>query len=120
MSSESPTPTPRGSGADVPIRSEFAGDPDMVELVQVFVAEMPKRAEALRSCISDGRLEDLKRAAHQLKGAGGGYGFETVSQVAASLESGVLRALENGGNADIEGLRKQVDDLIDVLKRVVV
>jgi histidine phosphotransfer protein HptB len=120
MSSESPTPTPRGTGAGAPIRSEFAGDPDMVELVQVFVAEMPRRAEVLRSCISDGRLDDLKRAAHQLKGAGGGYGFDAVTQTAASLESGILRALESGGNADLEGLRKQVDDLIDVLRRVVV
>ena len=58
-----------------PIFSEYANDADMAELVEGFVAELPKRIEAISSAVSQSRGTDLKRLAHQLRGAAPGYGF---------------------------------------------
>jgi HPt (histidine-containing phosphotransfer) domain-containing protein len=75
-----------------PIRSQYEDDPDMLELVQGFAAELPGRAQDLESRLDQGALEDLQRLAHQLKGAGGGYGFPQITEAAASLE----QALKEG------------------------
>ena len=68
------------------IVSELASDPDMVELVELFVQELPSRAAALETCLAQHDYEQLVRLAHQLKGAAGGYGFPTITEKAAVVE----------------------------------
>ena len=68
------------------IVSELAQDPDMVDLVDLFVQELPKRAAALETALSQDDYEQLIRLAHQLKGAAGGYGFPTITEKAAVVE----------------------------------
>ncbi len=116
--SAQPVPNAGQPAPTNPIRSEYATDPDMIDLVQLFASEMPARVALVRSCWEEKRLNDLKRVAHQLKGAGGGYGFASVGDAAGRLESGVKNALEGRQNTDLESLRKQVDELLDVLNRV--
>ena len=70
----------------VPVHSSYAADPDMLELVREFALELPERADALERLLAGGRLEELGVLAHQLKGAGGGYGYAQVSEVAGVLE----------------------------------
>lgn len=95
-----------------PIRSTFEDDPDMMDIVQEFAAELPKRAAELRSLFEGDQLEALRTLAHQLKGAGGGYGFAPITEAAAALE----QALKDGAGRDV------VDDrcthLCDVLDAV--
>lgn len=69
-----------------PIRSQYEDDPDMLELVQEFAAELPDRIRSLEDTLEGGELAELQRLAHQLKGAGGGYGFPRITEVAAALE----------------------------------
>lgn len=116
--SDQPVPNAGQPASTKPIRSEYAADPDMIDLVQLFASEMPTRVALVRSCWEDKRLDDLKRVAHQLKGAGGGYGFSSVGDAAGRLEAGVKRALDGRENSDLESIRKQVDELLDVLNRV--
>ena len=73
------------------IDSEFADDPDMVDIVNLFVAGLPERASSLRTAMADGRHDDLKRLAHQLKGAAGGYGFAPIPIAAGELGLCLLR-----------------------------
>ena len=68
------------------VYSEFAGDPDFRELLEMFVATVPEKQSALREHFSAGRIEQLRILAHQMKGAGGGYGFGGLSTRAAALE----------------------------------
>lgn len=79
------TVDPQGSSMD-PIRSIYEDDPDMLEIVLEFAAELPQRVEELRSRMTEGDMAQLQVLAHQLKGAGGGYGFQQISDLAASLE----------------------------------
>ncbi len=68
------------------IRSIYEDDPDMAELVRSFVVDLACRVETLEQLLTEGNLQELQRLAHQLKGAGGGYGFPQVTEVAACLE----------------------------------
>ena len=70
-----------------PLYSELAVDPDFGEIVEMFVDEMPQRLETLRQHFESGDREKLRGAAHQIKGAGGSYGFDEITPFAARLES---------------------------------
>lgn len=71
------------------VRSEFAGDPDMSEIVALFVRELPQRIAAMHSALAAGNLEQLRLLAHQLKGAAGGYGFPKLGEAAALVDQGI-------------------------------
>lgn len=69
-----------------PVRSELADDPDFHELLEEFGAALPQRREALLEAHRGGAYDVLRSRAHQLKGAGGGFGFPRLSELAADLE----------------------------------
>jgi HPt (histidine-containing phosphotransfer) domain-containing protein len=78
------------STATVPyLYSELALDPDLAEIVQMFVDEMPERIEKLIQCYDRHDMDNLGRAAHQLKGSAGSYGFLPITPAAAKLENAV-------------------------------
>lgn len=97
----------------IPIKSAFASDPDMLELIQEFASEMPVRARELISLYERADRQNLLRMAHQLKGASAGYGFESLGRVAATLEA----SLRQESNA-LESLRSQLDELVSMCNRV--
>jgi len=99
-----------------PLRSRFAGDAEMVELVHEFVQELPRRVEALQGLLRASHFDELRRAAHQLKGAAGGYGFPAISDSAGNVE----RLLHSGvGQAQIADLQNRVDELTSLCGRAV-
>ena len=69
-----------------PIRSDFADDPDFRELLEEFGKALPERCEGLLAAHRSGERDVLRTRAHQLKGAGGGFGFPRLSELAADLE----------------------------------
>ena len=94
-----------------PIQSDFAGDPEMRELIELFVSEMPAKASRLTDLFDGQQIEDLQRLAHQLRGAAGGYGFGEISDAAAELEEAIL------SQSELEQMRSHVDQLIDLCQR---
>ena len=70
-----------------PLTSQFAGDADMLELLDMFVSELGARSEQMRDLLASRRMDALRTVAHQLKGAAGGYGYPMLSQAAGVLES---------------------------------
>ena len=78
------------------IYSALAADPDLAELVEMFVDEMPQRIATLVEHYDSGNWDALGRTAHQLKGAVGSYGFHELTPYAAALE----QAVRGGGSQD--------------------
>lgn len=66
--------------------STLAGDPFLSELVELYVQEMPERIAHLEALADARQWDELARAAHQLKGSAGGYGFGTLTAPADRLE----------------------------------
>lgn len=91
--------------------STFGADPDLGELVEMFVDEMPGRIESLLNLYQSADRDGLKRFAHQLKGSAGSYGFEPITPLAARLEHS-LKA-----NEPEAAIKQAVDELLDLCSR---
>ncbi len=96
-----------------PLRSQYADDPEMKELVEMFVAELPDRLRALREAWAEGRLDVLQRMAHQLRGSSGGYGFPDIGDAASRVE----RALSDSASSGAETLKREIDALSSLCDR---
>lgn len=99
--------------ASQPVYSKFADDPDFGELLQMFLDTIPDKQRELRDDFDSGRIEDLCTKAHQLKGAGGGYGFEGLTAAAAELER-ACRARNS------EWMSQALQQLLDYMGRIAV
>lgn len=93
------------------IYSTLSEDPDLAELVELFVDEMPERIERLVHEAASGDLVKLGRTAHQIKGAAGSYGFHEFTPCAQRLET-LLH--ESGPEAEIQAA---LDELIGLCRR---
>jgi len=69
-----------------PVASEYADDPDLAEVIDEFVAGLPDQLGDMRRAADAGCFEKLRRLAHQLKGAGGSYGYPGLTDAAKRLE----------------------------------
>ncbi len=62
-------------------------DPEMSDLVEEFVDGLSGRMDALRQAYEQLDWDRLTMLAHQLKGAGGSYGYAELSVFARKIES---------------------------------
>ncbi len=95
-----------------PVYSSFGDDPELGELVEMFVEEMPDRISNLSACFSDKDWEGLGRLAHQLKGSAGSYGFAQISPAAARVEQAARQ------DPDEENIRSSLEQLLALCGQV--
>ncbi|MEI8374063.1 MAG: response regulator [Planctomycetota bacterium] len=94
------------------IYSQLASDPNMVELVDLFVQEIPNRINALETQAQSRDWQQLTRTAHQIKGAAGSYGFGEITPYAARLEA----AAKDGCRE--EEILSALDELLGLCRQV--
>ena len=68
------------------IRSEFADDLDIAGILNEFVAKLPAMVSEMRQALAHCHHAELQRLAHQLKGAGGNYGYPVLTDAARVVE----------------------------------
>ncbi len=95
-----------------PFYSSLAADPILGEMVALFVDEMPARTACLKARFDAQDWDGLKRAAHQMKGAVGSYGFDQLTLYSAALEDAVVR------RAPPEEIARALDELVRQCGRV--
>jgi HPt (histidine-containing phosphotransfer) domain-containing protein len=95
-----------------PIHSVLREDPDMVELIELFVGDMPSRIEALCDALDQADHQMLMHLAHQLKGAGGGYGYPQITDAARIVEQATREE-----DVPVELLCRCVHDLVELCRR---
>ncbi len=71
--------------------STLAGEGSFESLIDGFANAMPVFVAKLESAVAGGERERLLRLAHQMKGAGGTYGFDAVTLAAAEVEAALSR-----------------------------
>jgi PAS domain S-box-containing protein len=115
-----PTPAPSGTPADPApgttadagaILSTFRDDPDMVDILGEFVGHLPLRMAEMRQAAGAGAWDALGRLAHQMKGAGGSYGYAGLTEAARDLESHVKQG-------DVERAMMAMNHLAQLCERV--
>jgi CheY-like chemotaxis protein len=93
------------------ILSSFCDDPDMAGIIEEFVGQLPQRLTEMRQAADNSQWDVLLRAAHQIKGAGGSYGYARLTDAARELESHARRK-------DAEAAMMALNELANLCKRI--
>jgi len=81
VSTNGPTAIPDKLVSDL-----LVDDPDVFDLVEGFVEGLSRRLNEFRQAFEQHDWDNLARLAHQLKGAGGSYGYADLSRLAKTME----------------------------------
>lgn len=68
------------------VTSTCADDPDMSEMIPVFLETLPSIKTTMLEFAKVCDFEGVRREAHRLKGTAGAFGFGGLSELAADLE----------------------------------
>jgi HPt (histidine-containing phosphotransfer) domain-containing protein len=96
----------------VAIVSQFADDPEMAAILERFVAGLEGHVATMCGALADRRFDDLRRAAHQMKGSGGSYGYAMLTDAAKALED----AAKSGNAAAALSAFNQVSTLCQAIE----
>ena len=86
-------------------------DEDDVELIEMFLEELPIRIDTLKSAAESGDFSHLNRLAHQLKGAAPGFGFDPIGATAAVLEERLKTS--NLEMVELDQIQSEFDALLN-------
>ena len=97
-----PVATPATSPAPTVdrLRSAYAGEAEMRELIDGFVADLPRQVAEIRRELDAANAPVVRALAHRLRGSGGGYGFPQITDAAAVVE---IRAKAASPSVDTAG-----------------
>jgi HPt (histidine-containing phosphotransfer) domain-containing protein len=98
--------------SDPVIYSKFGEDPELIEVIEIFVSEMPDRTANMHACYERSDWAGLRQLAHQLRGAAGSYGFQSITELSARLEAAVVE-MKSPAN-----IRRALEDLSDLCGRI--
>jgi CheY-like chemotaxis protein/HPt (histidine-containing phosphotransfer) domain-containing protein len=62
------------------------------ELAATFLDSRRRELDVLRQLLSRSEYDEIRKRGHQLKGAGGGYGFPELTQIGATIEQAARQA----------------------------
>jgi HPt (histidine-containing phosphotransfer) domain-containing protein len=86
-------------------------DADLEDLIPGYMKNRHKDIQQMRAHIDTGNFDAIRRIGHSMKGSGGGYGFDRITEIGANLEDA---ALEN----DIEAITLAIKSLSEYIEQV--
>jgi len=92
-----------------PIR--VVADEDIADLIPGYLEHRLEDVAAIRSAIDGGDFEVVRILGHSMKGSGGGYGFDGITEIGAALEAA-------GKEADPAAAVHSIAALEDYLNRL--
>lgn len=104
--------TDAGRESDAIISTE-TNNATMRPIIEEFVSGLGTYIARLHNASNAEDYDHLAKVCQQLKGSGGGYGFEVITQAA----QGALGRLESN-ERDADAIRRQVNELLSILRRV--
>jgi HPt (histidine-containing phosphotransfer) domain-containing protein len=73
-------------------------DASFAPLVPKFMTNRKKEVTTMQAALTAQDFETVRRVAHGMKGAGGSYGFDRITEMASTIE----QAAKNGGRETID------------------
>ncbi len=86
-------------------------DKDFEDLIPEFFEDIRHDIQSMTDALNNGDYESIRQLSHRIKGAGGAYGFDAVTNMAKFLEDAA-----KDGNPD--SVRKYITELSNYLNRV--
>lgn len=84
------------------------------ELLGVFIEDCEDRIQRLSAAIAAGRLDEIKREAHTIKGAAANVGTTQLQEIATQLE-----ALGDGSTPEAQALAGQLTEEFERVKAAI-
>jgi two-component system, sensor histidine kinase and response regulator len=88
----------------------------LAELVPIFLDDSPRLLEEIRDAVHSGNADDLRAAAHTLKGAVGNFSAYPAYRASYKLEEMGTSGLLEGAHLAYDELKKEIDRLSEKLK----
>lgn len=86
-------------------------DADLADLIPGFLENRERDVARLKTQAANGAFSEARTVGHGMKGSGGGYGFDRISELGAQVETAALAA-------DAGAILDAVAELEDYLARV--
>lgn len=99
-------------GTAYPDKITVEVDSEVESIVPEFLENRKKDCLLIARLLEEGSFGEIRTLGHRMKGAGGSYGFDDISEIGELIEEASLAA-------DKESVRRAVSRLRDYLERVV-
>ena len=86
-------------------------DRELEDLIPGFLNNRQKDIQALRTAVEKRDFASVGMIGHRLKGTGGGYGFEKITEIGQQIESA-------GIAEDLDEISRHVDEFENYMGRV--
>jgi HPt (histidine-containing phosphotransfer) domain-containing protein len=86
-------------------------DEDLQDLIPGYLENRKRDVARLTSALDNADFQTIRTIGHQMKGSGGGYGFDRITEIGRALEEAAGRSLA-------EDIRKQAAYLQDYVDKV--
>jgi HPt (histidine-containing phosphotransfer) domain-containing protein len=86
-------------------------DPEIADLIPKFLDNRQKDINLIESALEKNDFDAIRLLGHSMKGAGGGYGFDGVTEIGKNLE-------EAAKEANSDKIRNGVHELAEYLRKV--
>ncbi|MGQ0658052.1 MAG: Hpt domain-containing protein [Chromatiales bacterium] len=86
-------------------------DRDLEDLVPGFLANRERDVGRIDTALATGDFDTIRMIGHSMKGAGGGYGFDAITDIGARIEQG-------GVARDLTAVKSANTELASYLQRL--
>jgi len=86
-------------------------DPDLIDLIPDFLTRKREDLETMKGALEGGDLDTIAALGHKIKGEGGSFGFDTMSDIGGALEA-------SGKKGDGDSARQLLADLSAYLEKI--
>lgn len=86
-------------------------DPELEDLIPGFLSNRRKDVIKMQAALAAGDYETIQSLGHSMKGAGGGYGFDRITDIGLNLETAAREK-------DSQKLQEQIRNLSHYLEHV--
>lgn len=86
-------------------------DEDLENLIPGYMENRRADIENIKAALATNDLETIRILGHSMKGSGGGYGFDPVTDIGAAIEQAAK-------DSDTEEITKQTEALSDYINNI--
>ena len=90
-------------------------DPDLEDLIPMVLENRRRDIDDIKRLLREGNMGEIRRLGHSMKGSGGGYGFDEISEIGRDMEE----AAKGGNMEEIEKLNNRLAEYLSVVEVVV-
>jgi HPt (histidine-containing phosphotransfer) domain-containing protein len=84
-------------------------DEDLQDLIPGYLENRLKDIAAIQDSLAHGDYEAIRSVGHKMKGSGGGYGFDEITNIGRSLEEAAKIGLRDEINKQTEALKTYLE-----------